>query len=74
MPPSAKEGDPYADAHTLGIFQETSAHDFQDVNSEQIVGRILGKRAEYEERQRKKGAKVVGEEEAWRREQEGQQA
>jgi ethanolamine-phosphate cytidylyltransferase len=74
MPPSAKEGDPYADAHTLGIFQETSAHDFQDVNSEQIVGRILGKRAEYEERQRKKGAKVVGEEEAWRREKEGQQA
>ncbi|SMQ55652.1 unnamed protein product [Zymoseptoria tritici ST99CH_1A5] len=73
MPPSAKEGDPYADAKALGIFQETPEHDFQGVNSEQIVGRILGKRAEYEERQRKKGAKVVGEEAAWRKEKEGRQ-
>jgi ethanolamine-phosphate cytidylyltransferase len=74
MPPSAREGDPYADAKSLGIFHETPVHDFQDVNSEQIVGRILGKRAEYEERQRKKGAKVIGEEEAWRKEREGRQS
>lgn len=60
--------DPYADAKAMGIFHQTPEHEFQDVNAAQIVGRILGRRAEYEERQRKKGAKKIGEEEAHRRE------
>jgi len=49
--------DPYADAKALGIFAETPAHRFQDVNSAQIVKRILDNRQSYEERQRKKGEK-----------------
>lgn len=61
--------DPYADAKALGIFSETPAHAFQDVTTEQIVQRILDNRVQYEERQRKKGMKVAGEEAAWRREQ-----
>ncbi|KAK5138253.1 hypothetical protein LTR08_003314 [Meristemomyces frigidus] len=55
--------DPYADAKALGIFVETPEHAFQEVNAAQIVRRILDKRAEYEERQRKKGVKGVGERE-----------
>jgi ethanolamine-phosphate cytidylyltransferase len=58
--------DPHADVKALGIFRETPAHEFQDVNAAQIVLRILNKRAEYEERQRKKGVKKVGEEEQHR--------
>jgi ethanolamine-phosphate cytidylyltransferase len=58
--------DPHADVKSLGILKETPKHDFQDVNAAQIVQRILDKRAEYEERQRKKGAKMVGEEEQHR--------
>jgi ethanolamine-phosphate cytidylyltransferase len=61
MPPSLAEGDPYADAKSMGIFTETPTHEFQDVNAEHIVQRILSRREEYEERQRKKGAKNVGE-------------
>jgi ethanolamine-phosphate cytidylyltransferase len=60
--------DPHADVKSLGIFKETPKHDFQDVNAAQIVQRILDKREEYEERQRKKGAKKVGEEEQHRQE------
>ncbi|KAK5114965.1 hypothetical protein LTR85_010003 [Meristemomyces frigidus] len=59
--PSTGDSDPYADARALGIFQQTPSHDFQDVNAAQIVQRILDRRVEYEERQRKKGAKGVGE-------------
>lgn len=55
--------DPYADAKGLGIFTQTAEHVFQEVDAAQIVQRILGRRAEYEERQRKKGEKGVGEEE-----------
>ena len=67
--------DPYTDAKALGLFVQTEAHAFQDVNSAQIVQRILDKRAEYEDRQRRKGEKGVGEEaqrtrEALEREQE----
>jgi len=51
----------YADARAIGIYVETAEHEFQDVNSAQIVKRILDKRVEYEERQRKKGVKSVGE-------------
>lgn len=37
-------------------------HPYQDVNAEQIVGRIMLRRAEYEERQRRKEGKSVVEE------------
>ncbi|QIW97376.1 hypothetical protein AMS68_002894 [Peltaster fructicola] len=60
--------DTYADARSLGIFVETQPHAFQGVTTEQIVQRILDNRIQYEERQRKKGMKVVGEEAAWQRE------
>lgn len=59
----------YADATTLKIFIETPAHNFQDVNAAHIVKRILDNRAQYEERQRKKGVKGVGEQATRRREQ-----
>ena len=61
--------DPYTDAKALGIWRLTPAHDFADVNAAQIVQRILDNRVQYEERQRKKGVKGVGEEAARRREQ-----
>nr|POF16556.1 ethanolamine-phosphate cytidylyltransferase [Quercus suber] len=60
--PSAFTADPYADAKSAGVFIETPPHAFQDVNSAQIVQRILDNRIQYEERQRKKGVKNVGEE------------
>ncbi|KAH9906656.1 ethanolamine-phosphate cytidylyltransferase [Xylariomycetidae sp. FL2044] len=53
--------DPYTAPKAMGIFQEISRHDFQDVNAENIVQRILNSRLLYEERQRKKGVKAVGE-------------
>ena len=55
--------DSYAAANDLKVFITTLPHAFQDVNAAQIVSRILDKRAEYEERQRKKGVKGVGERE-----------
>jgi len=67
--PSPHHPDPYGDAKTMGIFHETPEHEFQEVNSAQIVQRILDNRAQYEERQRKKGAKGVGEEAHRKREQ-----
>lgn len=60
--------DNYADAKAMGIFVEVPEHDFQEVNAAQIVQRILDRREEYEERQRKKGVKKVGEEAQHRRE------
>lgn len=54
--------DPYSEAKQLGIFHEVPSHDFQDVNAAQIVDRITKSRAMFEERQRAKGVKVVGEE------------
>ncbi|KAK4551968.1 choline phosphate cytidylyltransferase [Recurvomyces mirabilis] len=57
----ASNSDPFAEARHQGIYIETPSHDFQDVNAAQIVSRILAKREEYEERQRRKGAKGVGE-------------
>jgi ethanolamine-phosphate cytidylyltransferase len=58
------EEDPYVEAKAMGIFKEIGNHDFQHVNAEEIVQRIMRSRAMYEERQRKKGVKAVGEEEA----------
>jgi len=43
-------------------------HEFQDVNAEQIVSRILERRAEFEQRQRRKEGKGVVEEEVRRAE------
>ena len=60
--------DPYGDAKAMGIFKETGKHLFQDVNAAQIVERIMDRREEYEERQRKKGIKAVGEEATHKRE------
>lgn len=61
--PSSSAGslDAYADAKALRVFLQTAPHAFQEVNAAQIVGRILSRREEYEERQRKKGVKSVGE-------------
>ncbi|KAK3112742.1 choline phosphate cytidylyltransferase, partial [Teratosphaeriaceae sp. CCFEE 6253] len=59
--PSSATPDPHADAKAAGVFVETPEHDFQDVNAAQIVQRILDRRMEYEERQRKKGIKSTGE-------------
>ncbi|KAK5768945.1 choline phosphate cytidylyltransferase [Elasticomyces elasticus] len=64
------EEDPYAEVKGCGIFVETPEHEFQDVNAAQIVQRILDRRGEYEERQRKKGVKGVGEGALRRREME----
>lgn len=63
--------DPYTAPRAMGIFQEVARHDFQDVNAGEIVQRIMRSRALYEERQRVKGEKAVGEE-AVRRRQEGE--
>ena len=60
--------DPYTFAKELGIFKEVKDHDFKHVNAEEIVGRILKSRAMYEERQRVKGVKGVGEEAVRKRE------
>lgn len=53
--------DEYADAKTLGIYVETATHAFQEVNAEQIVGRIMERKEDYIERQRKKGIKSLAE-------------
>ena len=62
--------DPYADAKAMCVFVETPEHRFQEVNAAHIVRRILEKRGQYEERQRKKGSKAVGEEAARKKERE----
>ncbi|KAI0505933.1 phosphoethanolamine cytidylyltransferase-like protein [Xylaria bambusicola] len=53
--------DPYTAPKKMGIFREISSHRFRDVNAGSIVQRILKSRDLYEERQRKKGVKAVGE-------------
>ena len=54
--------DPYIAAKSLNVFREVPAHDYQHVNAGEIVDRILKSRARYEERQRVKGVKGLGEE------------
>jgi ethanolamine-phosphate cytidylyltransferase len=61
--------DPYTYSKNLNIFKEVPAHDFQHVNAGEIVERILKSRAMYEERQRVKGVKGIGEEGVKKREQ-----
>ncbi len=60
--------DPYEAAKEMGLFKQVEAHDFQHVNAGEIVDRILKSRAMYEERQRMKGIKGLGEEAAKKRE------
>lgn len=67
--------DPYTDAKTMGIFQEVSEHSLSHVNAGEIVMRIMKGRQAFEERQKRKGQKAVGEEAAREREiLEGQMA
>ncbi|ORY68713.1 phosphoethanolamine cytidylyltransferas-like protein [Pseudomassariella vexata] len=60
--------DPYAAPKEMGIFQEISTHNFQEVNAGTIVQRIMRSRDLYEERQRKKGVKAGAEAAARERE------
>ncbi|MCJ1389230.1 hypothetical protein MMC18_002086 [Xylographa bjoerkii] len=66
--------DPYTAPRELGIFHEVDKHDFQNVDAGEIVQRIMKSRALYEERQRAKGEKGVGEEAVRRREKLEQEA
>ncbi|KAI9734881.1 MAG: hypothetical protein M1834_001961 [Cirrosporium novae-zelandiae] len=60
--------DPYVAAKEMGIYQEIGIHTYQHVNAGEIVQRILKSRELFEERQRVKGEKAVGEEAVRRRE------
>jgi ethanolamine-phosphate cytidylyltransferase len=60
--------DPYTAPREMGIYQEIGQHEFSGVNAGQIVQRILRSRDMYEERQRVKGVKGIGEEAQSRRE------
>ncbi|KAI5296553.1 hypothetical protein KEM52_000248 [Ascosphaera acerosa] len=60
--------DPYAATKAAGIFREVGAHPFAHVNAGEIVQRILKSREAFEERQRQKLMKAVGEEEILARE------
>ncbi|KAI4208578.1 MAG: hypothetical protein LQ346_000088 [Caloplaca aetnensis] len=53
--------DPYIAAKDMGIYKEIGNHAFQNVNAGEIVQRILRSRQLYEERQKKKGEKGIGE-------------
>jgi ethanolamine-phosphate cytidylyltransferase len=66
--------DPYEDPKRMGIYKEIGDHPFQDVNAGQIVRRILKSREAFEERQRAKGAKGVGEDALKLREDQEKQA
>lgn len=54
--------DPYTAPKEMGIYRQIGAHDFAGVNAGQIVQRIMKSRDMYEERQRVKGVKGIGEE------------
>ena len=51
------EGDPYAEAKKLGMLRTVEKHPWDDISAGKIVDRILNRRLEFEERQRKKGVK-----------------
>ncbi|TAQ84997.1 hypothetical protein B7494_g6669 [Chlorociboria aeruginascens] len=54
--------DPYTAPREMGIYREIGTHNFAGVNAGQIVQRIMKSRDMYEERQRVKGVKGIGEE------------
>lgn len=60
--------DPYTAPKEMGIYKEIGQHDFANVNAGEIVQRIMRSRDRYEERQRVKGMKGIGEEAQRRRE------
>jgi ethanolamine-phosphate cytidylyltransferase len=60
--------DPYTAPKEMGIYREIGNHEFAGVNAGEIVQRILKSRDMYEERQRVKGVKGIGEEAQRRRE------
>lgn len=60
--------DPYVDAKNMGIFREIENHSYAHVNAAEIVSRIMKGRQAFEERQRRKGEKAVGEEAVRQRE------
>jgi ethanolamine-phosphate cytidylyltransferase len=60
--------DPYTAPKVMGIYREIGEHEYSGVNAGQIVQRILKSRDMYEERQRVKGVKDIGEEAQKRRE------
>ncbi|KAK4943864.1 choline phosphate cytidylyltransferase [Elasticomyces elasticus] len=60
--------DPYIDAKKMGIFREIENHSYAHVNAAEIVSRIMKGREAFEERQRRKGEKAVGEEAVRQRE------
>jgi len=60
--------DPYTAPKVMGIYREIGVHEYSGVNAGQIVQRILKSRDMYEERQRVKGFKGIGEEAQKRRE------
>jgi ethanolamine-phosphate cytidylyltransferase len=62
------ERDFYADAREMGVFKEIESHAYSHVHAGSIVERIMKSRSLYEERQRAKGVKGVGEEAVRRRE------
>ena len=66
--------DPYSEAKDMGIFQTVDNHPFANVNAGEIVMRIMKGRQAFEDRQRKKGQKAVGEQETRQREILEQQA
>ena len=60
--------DPYVDAKDMGILREIGPHPYAHVNAGEIVMRIMKGRQAFEERQKRKGEKAVGEEAARQRE------
>jgi ethanolamine-phosphate cytidylyltransferase len=52
------EGDPYAEVKEMGILKTITSHKWDDISARKIVDRILNRRLEFEERQRKKGVKA----------------
>lgn len=61
-PTISRTANRYTAAVDMGIYKQLGEHDFSSVTASQIVERIMKSRSTYEERQRKKGAKVAGEE------------
>ncbi|OLL26414.1 Ethanolamine-phosphate cytidylyltransferase [Neolecta irregularis DAH-3] len=66
--PTQLQGDDiYKDPKNLGMYREIGFHKYADLSALSIVNRILERRTLFEERQRKKGAKAVHEEDLRKR-------
>jgi len=66
--------DPYVEAKEMGILREIGSHPYAHVNAGEIVMRIMRGRQAFEERQRRKGEKAIGEEATRERERLEQEA